>query len=64
MFDNNAYNLLMQLTQEHKTLWRIKNEYKVDAAGCPECHEFWDRMEKEGEQRIARLDELLMKYRP
>ena len=54
----------MKLTQEHKTIWHIKNEYKSDAAGCPESHEFWDKMEKEGEQRIARLDELLMKYRP
>jgi hypothetical protein len=54
----------MQLTQEHKTLWRIKNAYKSDAAGCPECHDFWEKLEKEGEQRIAHLEELLMKYRP
>jgi hypothetical protein len=64
LFDNNSYNLLMQLTQEHKTIWRIKNEYKSDAAGCPECHQFWEKLEKEGEQRIARLEELLMKYKP
>lgn len=59
MLDNNAYNLLMQLTQEHKTLWRIKNSYKKDANACSQCQEFWCKLEKEGEERIACLEELL-----
>lgn len=64
MFDNNTYNLLMELTQEHKKVWRIKNEYKNDAAGCAECHEFWDKLEKEGEQNITKLEALLKKHMP
>jgi len=29
--------------------WQIKNNYEVDAAGCSECHEFWESIVKEGE---------------
>jgi hypothetical protein len=43
-------------------LWQIKNIYKVDAAGCSECHEFWESIVKEGEPQIAKLEELLKKY--
>jgi hypothetical protein len=48
LLDNNAYNLLMQLTQEHKTLWRIKNKYKKDAKACSECKEFWLNSKRKG----------------
>ena len=54
----------MQLTQEHKTLWRIKNEYKNDAGECSECSAFWEKLEKEGEQRIQTLEGLLKKHMP
>jgi hypothetical protein len=54
----------MQLTQEHKTLWRIKNFYKSDAASCEECHEIWEMIEKQSEARIAKLEELVMKHMP
>lgn len=61
MLDNNVYNLIMQITQENKTLWRIKNNYKKEAAGCPECQKFWEKLEKEGEENIAMLEELIKK---
>jgi hypothetical protein len=38
--------LLRQMVQEHKFLWQIKNNYKSYAASCPECHEFWEKLEK------------------
>ena len=62
MYDNNSFNLLRQMVQEHKLLWQIKNNYKSDAAVCPECHEFWEKLEKETEQRVARLETLIKKY--
>jgi hypothetical protein len=64
VFDNTTYDLIMQLTQEHKTLWRIKNNYKKDAAACKECREFWEDLEKQCEANIARLEELVMKHMP
>jgi hypothetical protein len=50
------------MVQEHKLLWQIKNNYKSDAAACPECHEYWEKIEKETEQRVARLETLIKKH--
>ena len=62
MYDNNSYNLMRQMIEEHKILWQIKNNYLSDAAKCTECHEFWESIIKQGEQRIAKLEELLRKH--
>jgi hypothetical protein len=62
LYDNNSFNLLRQMVIEHKLLWQIKNNYKSDAAAHPECHEFWEKLEKETEQRIARLETLVKKH--
>jgi hypothetical protein len=64
MYDNNTYNLMRQMIEEHKMLWQIKNNYQTDAAGCSECHEFWESVIKQGEERIERLEELLKKHMP
>ncbi len=62
MMDNNTYNLMLQLTQENKSLWRIKNEYIKDAAGCGECAEYWKKLQKEKEAHIAELVILVKKH--
>ena len=62
LFDDNVYNLMMQLTTEHQSLWRIKEMYKKDAAECSECLEFWQALEKDKEKNIQRLTELLKKH--
>jgi hypothetical protein len=64
MYDNNVYNLMRQMIEEHKTLWQIKNNYKADSGGCGECSEFWEKIAKESEERIAKLEELLKKHMP
>ena len=59
MFDNNLYNLMMQVTVEHTSLWRIKNEYMKDAGDSPESKKFWEKMMKDKEEHIADLKELI-----
>jgi hypothetical protein len=59
MLENNTYNLMEQITEESKSLWRIRNTYKKDAAGCGECNEFWDKMIKDKEQHIKDLEKLI-----
>ncbi len=61
MLDNNTYNLLEQLTIENKSLWRIKNNYKKDAAGDQEAMEFWNYLEQDKADHIKKLTELLEK---
>ncbi len=64
MFDNNAYNLMEQLTVESKSLWRIKNNYKNDAGSseCGECKKFWEDLEKDKEEHIRLLNELMKSH--
>jgi len=62
MLDNNLYNLMLQMVQENKSLWRIRNEYKKDAETCEECRAFWDKLEKDKENHIQQLQELIKKH--
>ncbi len=59
MFSNHVYNLLNQLVEEHKSLWRIKHNYQEDAGDCSECAQFWQKMEQDKENHIAELEQLI-----
>lgn len=59
MLDNNTYNLLEQLNIENKSLWRIKNNYKSDAAADNESKQFWNFLEKDKEEIVNLLTERL-----
>jgi hypothetical protein len=60
METNNVYNLMHQLTQESKSLWRIKNNYNNEAISDEE-KDFWMRLEKDKESHITELKELIKK---
>lgn len=62
MQDNHFYNLALQLTEESKSLWRIKNHYKQDAAGCDACTTFWEKMEQDKEEHIREITELMKNH--
>lgn len=62
MLDNHIYNLLVQATEEHKSLWRIKNEYKKDAGNCEVCRLFWEKLEKNKEDLASELTELIKNH--
>ncbi|NLF88894.1 hypothetical protein GX563_08745 [Candidatus Bathyarchaeota archaeon] len=61
MLSNNAYDLMAQLTEENQSLWRIKNNYKKDAQGDQEAMDFWNFLEKDKQDHIKKLTELLEK---
>jgi hypothetical protein len=62
MLNNHIYNLILQLTQEHKSLWRIKNEYRKDARGCKRCRLFWKEIEKDKESQVKKLEQLIKSH--
>ena len=62
MLDNHAYNLIEQLSQEHKSLWRIKDMYLSDSANCSECAAFWRALADQKEAQISTLRELVKKH--
>ena len=59
MLDNHLYNLMLQLTQENKALWRIKNNYIKDADNCKKCTDYWNRMLHDKEKHTKDLMALI-----
>ena len=55
MLDNNAYNIMRQIVEEHTSLWRIKNEYLTDASGDEGLVATWNTMAQEKESDITKL---------
>ncbi len=53
---------MRQLTEEHTSLWRIKNEYLKDASDCVECKDFWNKMEHDKENHVKELGTLVKKH--
>ena len=62
MLNNHLYNLILQLVQENKALWRIKNHYKKDSGDCTKCQEFWEKMEKDKENHVNELQKLIKEH--
>ena len=62
MFSNHLYNLLMQVTQEHKSVWRMKNFYLKDAGDCVECVKFWKELAADKEAHIRVLEEKIKEH--
>lgn len=58
MQNNNVYNLMNQMTQESKSLWRIKNIYHTEAES-EELKAFWMKQAEQKEQAITELKELI-----
>lgn len=59
MTDNHVYNLTLQLVQENKSLWRIKNHYMEDAGDCADCQSFWGKLIEDKEEHIDEIMGLL-----
>lgn len=62
VLDNDVYNLMEQMVVESKSLWQIKHHYKEDASDCDECRRLWKKLEKDKEQHIEDLEELLRSH--
>ena len=60
--ENNFYNIINQLTQESKSLWRMQNEYVKDAAKDAALKKFWVAYAKEKEKHVEELKKLVSKY--
>ncbi len=52
---------MMQAVEEHKSLWRIKDDYMQDANQSPESIMFWEKMISDKENHISELKELIKK---
>ncbi len=60
--DNHIYNLMEQLVQEQKSLWRIEKNYPSDAGDCESCKKFWEEMKEDKKEHIAEMTEMLKNH--
>ena len=58
MEHNNTYNLMTQMTQESKSLWRIKKQYLKEAKSKA-LKDLWAKMAKEKELHLKEMKALL-----
>lgn len=58
MEHNNTYNLMTQMTQESKSLWRIKKQY-IKEAKTKEMKAFWTKLAKDKEAHLKDMRALL-----
>jgi len=59
MLENHFYNLMQQLVEESKGLWRIRKMYRQDSSNCQMCQDFWDKLEKKKESQVRELEKLV-----
>lgn len=61
MLDDHQYDVLMQLSEESKSLWRIENEYIPNAEDVDndELVEYWEELAQDKEDHIEDLSSLL-----
>ncbi len=57
--NNNLYNLMTQLVQEQKSLWRIQNDYLKDAGKDKELKAFWTEVATEKQLLIEDLKAII-----
>ncbi|NTV44450.1 MAG: hypothetical protein HGA67_02015 [Candidatus Yonathbacteria bacterium] len=55
MLDNNAYNIMRQIVEEHTSLWRIKDDYLKDAQSDETLLATWNQIAAEKESDIEKL---------
>lgn len=53
---------MLQVVEEHKALWRIKDEYLKDAKQTPDVKKMWLKIAKEKEAHVKELLGLLKKH--
>jgi len=58
--NNHDFNIINQLVQEQKSLWRIENHY-IEEARDEEEKAFWEHMRDEKKKHITTLKEMAQK---
>lgn len=60
---NHIYNLLSQLVQDRRSIYRIQKYYLKEARGCKECLKFWKEVLARKEEETELIINLLKKHK-
>lgn len=58
MTENNLHNLMTQMTQEQKSLWRIERNY-INEAETDEEKTMWELLRDNKKEHIAEMHKLI-----
>lgn len=61
--DNHFYNLLSQIVQNRRSIYRIKKYYLKDAGKCKKCKEVWQKILKNKENETQILLNLIKEHK-
>lgn len=59
MTENHIYDLMAQLVEENKSIWRIKNMYLADTVKHNECKDFFQKLLEKKEKTVEELTSLI-----
>ncbi len=62
MMDDHTYDVLAQLAEEQRSLWRIREMYESDSSRCPQCQQLWSEMEEQKRANVEKLEALLLDH--
>jgi len=62
MLSDHVYNLMEQIVDESKSLWRISKTYKQEAGDCAQCRALWEKLAEEKASHIEQLEELIRRH--
>jgi hypothetical protein len=62
MLDNHAYNLMSQIVEDHRSLWRMRDMYENDSGECGECRELWKGLADSREAEVNMMVEMLKSH--
>ena len=62
MLDNHVYNLMSQIVEDHRSLWRMRDLYENNSGECAECRELWRGMASSREAELKNMIEILRRH--
>ena len=62
MLDNHAYNLMSQIVEDHRSLWRMRDMYENDSGGCGECRELWQKLADSRQEEMGLMVRMLKEH--
>ncbi len=61
--NNHIYNLLSQLVQDRRSIYRIQKYYLKDVKNCKICSNFWKTLLKQKEEEARKILEILKNHK-
>jgi hypothetical protein len=62
MLDNHLYNIMSQIVEDHRSIWRMRDMYENDSGECGECRELWKKLAEDREAETNLMIRVLKEH--